>query len=238
VTAELAVALPAVTVALAAVVATVQAGVAQVTCVDAARAGARAAARGDGVEAVTRLAAQGALPGPAELPGESEVSVAVRQDGDLVRVRVTRPLRLLLPFGPRVEVSATAVSQAEQPDRVTDQEGSATVLILGICLAAFVLLAAVGGLGVAAVARHRAQSAADLAALAAADVLAGGSGGLPCTAASRVVAANGGDLAGCEVSGQVVEVAVLSRPPGPIGRLGLARARARAGPASGSSPGR
>jgi secretion/DNA translocation related TadE-like protein len=135
-------------------------------------------------------------------------------------------------------VSATAVSQAEQPDRAPGQEGSATVLVIGICLAAFVLLAALGGLGGAAVARHRAQSAADLAALAAADVLVGGSGGSPCAAAGRVVAANGGDLGSCEVSGQVVEVTVLGRPPGPIARLGLARARARAGPATGSSPGR
>ncbi|WP_460461262.1 TadE family type IV pilus minor pilin, partial [Angustibacter peucedani] len=55
-TAELAVALPAVVLALAAVVGAGQAVMGQVAVVDAARAGARAAARGDDDGRVTALA--------------------------------------------------------------------------------------------------------------------------------------------------------------------------------------
>ncbi len=51
--------------------------------------------------------------------------------------------------------------------------------------------------GLAVLARHRAESGADLAALAAA--VAVGTGGRPCASAARVAAGNGGRLRRCAV---------------------------------------
>lgn len=79
VTAELAVALPALIVVLLLVLAGVAASTAQLRCVDAAREGARAAARGEG-PAVTRAAAL------REAPAGSAVTVQVA--GGLVTVTV------------------------------------------------------------------------------------------------------------------------------------------------------
>jgi secretion/DNA translocation related TadE-like protein len=114
-------------------------------------------------------------------------------------------------------------------------DGSATVLVLGVCLVALALVTAVAGLGSALVARHRAESAADLAALAAADVLVGRADGEVCEAARRIVdaARDAASLVGCRVDGQVAEVSVAVRPTGWVGALGSGTARARAGPADG-----
>ncbi|OKK18447.1 hypothetical protein AMK16_19340 [Streptomyces sp. CB00455] len=102
--------------------------------------------------------------------------------------------------------------------------GSATVWAT---LAATVLAAVFGGvlvLGQAVVARHRAASAADLAALAAAATWAHGPE-RACGAALRVAAAQGAALAACEVRGEVAEV--TARPgAGPF----TPAIRARAGP--------
>ena len=111
VTAELAVVLPAVTLVLAGVLSVGQVVMAKVACVDAARAGARAAARGDGSTAV-RLAARAAA-------GE-HVDVTVAHDSDAVAVTVSRSVRLLA-VSPAVLVSARALAQAEQ---VTGTGGS------------------------------------------------------------------------------------------------------------------
>lgn len=92
-----------------------------------------------------------------------------------------------------------------------------------------------GGVGVmagsATLARHRAETAADFAALLAAiHVLEGGEAA--CARAAELAAANGGRLTQCEVRGLTVTVAVEVRPVG-LGRLGgPAVGRARAGPAS------
>jgi secretion/DNA translocation related TadE-like protein len=94
------------------------------------------------------------------------------------------------------------------------------------------MLAASALLASAVVTRHRAQAAADLAALAAADVALGRRPGDPCALATAVAAANGGRLVSCTVEGggdAVVGVEV--RPPGAAAQLGTARVSARAGPA-------
>lgn len=217
-TAELAVALPAVVVVLAAVLAVGQAVLAQVRCVDAARAGARAAARGEAASEVSALARDGA----------GDVSVIVERQGTLVSVSVSRRLALLVPRGPVVLVQGRAVAQAEQPAAM--DQGSATVLILGICLLAMVLATAGAATGSAIVARHRAQAAADLGALAAADVLVGRATGAPCAAAARVVRAQGAAVTGCVLSGNDVLVRAAVEPRGPVAALGVAVAAARAGP--------
>ena len=93
--------------------------------------------------------------------------------------------------------------------------GSATLWVIG-CIALLLVVAEVATVRTAAVvARHRAESAADLAALAAAQHI-GIDDGL-CAAAARVALANGARLQGCAPqlaadgrSGTVVARVVLS----------------------------
>ncbi|WP_024795078.1 Rv3654c family TadE-like protein [Tomitella biformata] len=113
-----------------------------------------------------------------------------------------------------------------------DDRGAGTVFA-AFALLALLLLAAAGiEIGGAVTARHRAQSAADFAALAAAgEVALGGEG---CAAALRLADRNGGELSSCVVEGADVVVRVtvalpLGLPLGSVG-LGPAVAAARAGP--------
>ena len=107
--------------------------------------------------------------------------------------------------------------------RVEDDGGSATILVIaavmGVCVVGGVWLAS----GRAALARQRAESAADLAALAAANSLANTEIS-PCAAAGNAAAANHGVMESCAVAGDTVTVSVsVSQPM-------AARAVARAGP--------
>lgn len=112
---------------------------------------------------------------------------------------------------------------------MSGERGSGTVLVLGV-MALLLLLgltaAALGGVGAA---RHRAASAADLAALAAAGRASAGSPDA-CRAARQVAAAAGAELARCGLDAGVADVVAVVRPPGWLGGLGRAAARARAGP--------
>jgi secretion/DNA translocation related TadE-like protein len=93
------------------------------------------------------------------------------------------------------------------------------------------LLSITGGgvyLGAAVVARHRAQAAADLAALAAAARLAAGPE-TACAQAKAVAREMVGSITGCAVDDLDVVVTVDARLA--IGGWGSARAAARAGPA-------
>jgi secretion/DNA translocation related TadE-like protein len=112
-----------------------------------------------------------------------------------------------------------------------DRDGGAgTVLALGLVAILCALVLACAGLGAAVVARHRAASAADLAALAGADRSLGRTPGDPCQAAAGVVRANDAVLTRCRVGPDgSVTVAVLVRLPPPWARLGTAAASARAG---------
>ncbi|MEO6205581.1 MAG: TadE family type IV pilus minor pilin [Mycobacteriales bacterium] len=99
VTAEAAVVLPILLVILATALWVLASVAAQVACVDAARVGARAAARGDNPQAV-RQAALAVAP--------REASVEVTSTGDEVTVRVWAEVR---PFGPALHrLPATAVT--------------------------------------------------------------------------------------------------------------------------------
>lgn len=105
VTAETAVALPAVVLVLAVCLGGVRVGVDQMRCVDAARAGARAAARGDADDSVRTLAERAAPPGS---------QVVVEHGGSDVVVIVQAPAVVDLPLPvamPRPQ--ARAVSAAE-----------------------------------------------------------------------------------------------------------------------------
>ncbi|QBJ97018.1 pilus assembly protein TadE [Rhodococcus sp. ABRD24] len=111
-----------------------------------------------------------------------------------------------------------------------DESGGATILA---CCALAVLVAVTTGLlhfGGAVSARHRAQSAADLSALAAASALSSGDESA-CGAAASIITRMGVELARCTVDGwDVVVEATVATGPVSLG-TGPARARARAGPA-------
>ena len=110
------------------------------------------------------------------------------------------------------------------------ERGSATVWVLALS-GVLVALGAAGVLvGSAVITRHRAEAAADLAALAAAgDAVTGPAD--PCATASSVAVANGAVLESCAVlAGAVVQIRVGVRMPmGPLG-VRWAQASARAGP--------
>jgi secretion/DNA translocation related TadE-like protein len=97
--------------------------------------------------------------------------------------------------------------------------GSAGVWLLACCGLLGLVAAAAVVREVAVVARHQAESAADLAALAGAEQI--GAAGDACAAARRIAGANGAHLTGCRVhpstdgrSGTVrVDVAIAVRMP-------------------------
>jgi secretion/DNA translocation related TadE-like protein len=94
-----------------------------------------------------------------------------------------------------------------------------------------VLLSVTGGcacLGAAVVARHRAQAAADLAALAAAARVPAGAESA-CAQANALARAMRVSTAGCAVDD--LDVVVTVEVGLAVGRWGIARAVARAGPA-------
>ncbi|AEW95224.1 hypothetical protein SCATT_28530 [Streptantibioticus cattleyicolor NRRL 8057 = DSM 46488] len=93
------------------------AAAAQIRCVDAARAGARAAARSEPPAEATGAAVAAAPPG---------AEVSVRRDGDLMRVRVTArslgPGRLAGLLS--LTVGAEAVAEAEDTVGAEDTAGA------------------------------------------------------------------------------------------------------------------
>ena len=105
VTAETALALPAVTMVLAVLLASGSVVAAQLRCVDAARTGARLAARGESTSQVVAAAQHLA-------PAGGRVAVAV--SGSTVTVTVTAAVRLPFEAG-GLPVQAVAVTELEQP---------------------------------------------------------------------------------------------------------------------------
>jgi hypothetical protein len=105
ITAETAVALPSLALVLGAALWGVAAVTAQLECVDAARSGARAAARGEPLEVVRKVAGRAAPAGAA---------VSVVRDSDLARVTVSTSVRPTWVIGvPPIPVGASAVSASE-----------------------------------------------------------------------------------------------------------------------------
>lgn len=113
-----------------------------------------------------------------------------------------------------------------------DDRGAGAVLVLGVAALLALVAATAATLTSVAVARQRAAAVADLAALAAAQHSLEGATAA-CARAARTIAADEARLTGCDLDGDVATVTVEVRPPGPLGRLGVATSRARAGPASG-----
>ena len=106
----------------------------------------------------------------------------------------------------------------------------AAVLVLALAALLTVCALLATTLGAVAVLRQRAASAADLSALAAAGAALSGQDAA-CARAAGLAARVGAELAFCRLDGDVAEVLVRLQPDGPLGRLGAASARARAGPA-------
>lgn len=121
-------------------------------------------------------------------------------------------------------------------------DGSATLWALALVLVLWVSVAGVLLAGIAITARHRAATAADLAALSAASVLSEASAAVSaigptadaaaaCADATRIATANGATITSCQVSGAVVDVTttVTIDALRYLG-VGAVSARARAGP--------
>ncbi|MCU1596209.1 MAG: pilus assembly protein TadE [Frankiales bacterium] len=116
--------------------------------------------------------------------------------------------------------------------RAQDDAGFVAIAFAGLVLVLLSAAVVLSALGAVAVARHRAAAAADLAALAGATHVLEGTA---CSAAGGVARAQGATLESCSVEDQDVQVTVTVRPAGRLGELGIARARARAGPSSGTA---
>ena len=109
-----------------------------------------------------------------------------------------------------------------------DERGSGTLLVMAF-LSLLLLVGSALGVVAAMVGAHRiAQSAADLAALAAAVDLQEGADA--CAAASRIAGANHARLSSCTVQGEEVVVVVTVAGPRWLGQTSDLSARARAGP--------
>lgn len=113
--------------------------------------------------------------------------------------------------------------------RLTEDRGSATIWAVAAMAALLAVAVVVLQLGTAVATRHRAEAAADLAALAAASHAVSGPE-QACDQARRVVSAMGGELVRCELHGWDAVVVVSVAGPAVVAELGAARGRARAGP--------
>ena len=123
-------------------------------------------------------------------------------------------------------LASKASSENQRPE-----EGSGTVLALTIIAALLVVTVVIAGLIGVVSANRRASAAADLSALAAADAYRGLTEGDPCAVAVDLAARHGAHLEFCTFPDrpETVEVTVVVPVAGPMGMLGLARVRARAG---------
>ena len=123
-------------------------------------------------------------------------------------------------------LASKASSENQRPE-----EGSGTVLALTIIAALLVLTVVIAGLIGVVSANRRASAAADLSALAAADAYRGLTEGDPCAVAADLAERHGAHLESCTFPDrpETVEVTVAVPVAGPLGMLGPARVRARAG---------
>jgi secretion/DNA translocation related TadE-like protein len=114
--------------------------------------------------------------------------------------------------------------------RAGRERGSATIWMVGFMALIFAVAAAVTFAGMARVARHRAQSAADLSALAAAR-LAFADPARGCTEASSLAVGNGAKVTHCSIDGDgIAGIRVAMRFSLPVTGEVTVTAEARAGP--------
>ena len=114
--------------------------------------------------------------------------------------------------------------------RENAQRGSATIWMVGLMALVFAVAAAVVFAGMARVARHRAQGAADLSALAAAR-LAFANPGRSCRRASSLAADNEARVTRCSLGdGGIADIEVAMEISLPLKGMVVITSRARAGP--------
>lgn len=131
--------------------------------------------------------------------------------------------------GPRSGLHSGLGSRRDAGDR-----GAATILAGVLALALMAVTALALYVGTASVARHRVETAADLAALAGAGVVLDGRE-RACSAAGSVAELNGAVLTACDTSGADVQIIVeVTVRIGPLVRT--ASGRARAGPVAAQAP--
>lgn len=129
-------------------------------------------------------------------------------------------------------MTASARSGPGGSRRIEGDRGVATVWAAGV-IAVLMSLTVFGlHLGGVILARHHAQSAADLAALAGAGSAVAGER-QACSRARVVTDRMRVRLVACSARGWEVLVQVAARPGGPLGSLGQATGQARAGPVGG-----
>lgn len=116
----------------------------------------------------------------------------------------------------------------ERRRKYCSEDGSGTVLALGLGLIVIMATALIVLLAQSAVLASRAAAAADLAALAAADAARGITPGEPCAVAEEIARRNSATVLSCsEADGTTVQVRTEA---GPRTFLGAATGQARAGP--------
>lgn len=112
-----------------------------------------------------------------------------------------------------------------------DDQGSASIWTLSLLLVLLILGGAAVAVTAVLSAHARAVTAADLAAIAAANEVQQGEGeATACRRAARVASGNGARLVACRVAGEIVDVVAEVVVRGIGARAGPARASARAGP--------
>ena len=122
------------------------------------------------------------------------------------------------------------VATLPRPPNGRDRDrGVATIWAAGAIAAILVLTMLVVSIGAAAATRHRAESAADLAALAAAGAAVEGER-VACEKARWVSDRMGVELRSCRLDGWDARIEVVAVPSGVLSGFGPAKARARAGP--------
>jgi secretion/DNA translocation related TadE-like protein len=114
----------------------------------------------------------------------------------------------------------------------SSDEGSSTVLVMGFMGVLLSVGAVVAGAASVVVTRHRAETAADVVALAAAAKVYEGKPAA-CAEARRLARAHEVQLLDCRLEGLDAVVDVGLRPPGRLSALGIVHGRARAGRRSG-----
>jgi secretion/DNA translocation related TadE-like protein len=159
---------------------------------------------------------------------DSEPDPATAQPTEKERKPATRPTAGSEPE-PSTRTELAKTKAATKRPATDKEQGSATVLAAAVTAALLVSAVAFIALGQASAARHRAQGAADAAALAgAAKVLFGE--GEACAAAQEMVERSEAEFQGCEVNELEVTVHVDETPNGLPAAFGPARAVSRAGP--------
>ena len=114
-------------------------------------------------------------------------------------------------------------------DAQSGERGAVTVIMLAVFVVGAFLALGVARVGVAAGARARAETAADAAALAAADMLALGRGpSVALEAARETAAANGAQLVSCDCRGSETLAEVIVDLPAFVGAGDSVSARAKA----------